>query len=135
MPGISRFKTYVNRLADGGGMSGDETDRHGKEPIRGQRKFLVIRPGWRSQEVTDWLRVIDDLYTVHRFSHDGRASRGNWVRQRIDSGRVDWDRFPVSGLPENFYDPVWLCGLSQAERDRLAVQPKASLEHSTEVLE
>ena len=116
-------------------MSGDETDRHGKEPIRGQRKFLVIRPGWRSQEVTDWLRVIDDLYTVHRFSHDGRASRGNWVPQRIDSGRVDWDRFPVSGLPENFYDPVWLCGLSQAERDRLAVQPKASLEHSTEVLE
>lgn len=116
-------------------MSGDETDRRGKEPIRGQRKFLVARPGWRSQEVTKWLRVIDDLYTVHRFSLDGRASRGNWVRQRIDSGRVDLDRFPVSGLPENFYDPAWLRGLSQTERDHLEMQPGVSLEHSVKVLE
>ena len=116
-------------------MSGDETDRRGKEPIRGQRKFLVVRPGWRSQEVTDWLRVIDDLYTVHRFSHDGRASRGNWVRQRIDSGGVDWDRFPVRGLLENFYDPTWLCQLSQEEKDRLEMQPKVGLEHSAEVLQ
>lgn len=116
-------------------MSGDETDRCGREPIRGQRKFLVVRPGWRSQQVTKWLRVIDNLYAVHRFSLDGRASRGNWVRHRIDSERVDWDRLPVSGLPENFYDPAWLRGLSQEERDRLEVEPMVSLEHSAEVLE
>ena len=115
-------------------MSGDETDRCGREPIRGQRKFLVVRPGWRSQEVTGWLRVIDDLYTVRRFSLNGRASRGNWARQRIDSETVDWAQFPVRGLPENFYDSAWLEGLSQAERDELEVQPRISLEHSGEVL-
>lgn len=135
VPGVSQFKVYVNQLADGGGMSGDESDRHGMEPIRGQRKFIVARPGWRSQEVTDWLRVIDNLYMVHRFKHDGRASQGNWVRQRIDSGRVDSNRLPVGGLPENFYDPAWLCGLSREERDHLAVQPRTSLKHSAEVLE
>ena len=116
-------------------MSGDETDRCGTQPITGQRKFLVVRPGWRSQEVTKWLRVIDNLYAIHRFSADGRASRGNWVRHRIDSGKVDSDQLPVSGLPENFYDPAWLQGLSQEERNYLDVQPRVGLGHSVEVLE
>jgi len=115
-------------------MSGDETDRCGRHPIRGQRKFMVVRPYWRSQEVTKWLRVIDNLYMVYRFSSNGRASRGNWVRQRIDSGRVDPDLFPVTGLPENFYDEEWLRGLSQEEMDRLEVQPGVNLEHSAKVL-
>jgi hypothetical protein len=115
-------------------MSGDETDRRGKQPIRGQRKFLVVRPHWRSHEVTKWLRVIDNIYTVRRFSSNGRASRGNWVRQRIDSGRVDRNRFPVVGLPENFYDKEWLRCLSQEEIDHLEVQPRISLEHSARVL-
>ena len=134
-PDVAPFTTFVDRLANEGGMSGDETDRCGRQPIRGQRKFLVVRPGWRSKEVTDWLRVIDNLYTIHRFSVEGRASRGNWVRQRIDSGRVDRDQFPVGGLPENFYDPAWLQGLSREEKDRLDIQPRVSLEHSAEVLE
>lgn len=133
-PSVSGFSTYVNRLADEGGMSGDETDHCGRQPIRGQRKFLVQRLGWRSKEVTTWLRVIDALYMTHRFSLKGRASRGNWVRQRIDSGEVDWSRFPVSGLPENFYDPAWLRGLSQDKRNKLDVQPPVSLEYSAEVL-
>lgn len=134
MPCVSPFKAYVDRLADEDGMSGDETDRCGRQPIRGQRKFLVVRPHWRSQEVTKWLRVIDNLYTVYRFSSNGRASRGNWVRQRIDSGRVDQDRLPVTGLPENFYDEEWLQGLSQEETYRLGIQPNIDLKHSTEAL-
>jgi len=134
VPDVSPFTAYVNRLADEGGMSGDETDPYGSQPIRGQRKFLVVRPGWRSQEVTKWLRVIDSLYATHRFSADGRASRGNWVRHRIDSGKVDSDRLPVGGLPENFYDPVWLRDLSQEERNDLDVQPGVNLNHSVEVL-
>lgn len=114
-------------------MSGDETDHCGKQPIAGQRKFLVVRPGWRSQEVTRWLRVIDGLYTIHRFSLDGRATCGNWVRHRIDSDRVSWDTLPVSGLPENFYDSTWLEGLSERERDSLEVQRPVDLKHSAEV--
>ena len=115
-------------------MSGDETDRHGEQPIAGQRKFFVVRPGWRSQEVTRWLRVIDNLYTVHRFSVDGRATRGNWVWHRIDSDRVDRDRPPISGLPVNFYDASWLKGLSEGERDSLDMGPPVDLNHSAEVL-
>lgn len=133
-PDVSRFKTYVDKLADEGGMSGDETDHRGKQPATGQRKFFVARPGWRSQEVTDWLRVIDALYMDHRFSPNGRATRGNWVRHRLDSDRVDRGRQPVKGLPENFYDRAWLQGISRGERDALEMQPAVSLEHSAEVL-
>jgi hypothetical protein len=115
-------------------MSGDETDRRGERPIVGQRKFFVVRPGWRAQEVTRWLRVVDDLYMIRRFSLDGRATRGNWVRHRMDSDRVTWDSSPVSGLPENFYDSSWLKGLSGEERDSLEMQPPVDLNHSAEVL-
>lgn len=133
-PHVSRFKTYVNRLADEDGMSGDETDHRGKQAIVGQRKFFVVRPAWRSQEVTDWLRVIDALYACHRFSTDGRATRGNWVRHRIDSDRVDRSKRPIRGLPKNFYDRAWLEGLPQEERDSLAIQSAETLDHSVEVL-
>jgi len=132
-PEVSRFKTYVDQLAEGG-MSGDETDHRGEQPIAGQRKFFVVRPGWRSPEVTRWLRVIDGLYTIHRFSLNGRATRGNWVRHRMDSDRTAWDKLPVSGLPENFYDASWLQGLSDEERDSLGIQPPVDLNHSAGVL-
>lgn len=133
-PSVSRFRVYINRLSDEGGMSGDETDHRGRYPISGQRKFFVARPGWRSREVTKWLRVIDALYTHHRFSSDGRATRGNWVRHRVDSDKVDRTRQPVRGLPENFYDSAWLQGLPQEERDSLEIRPAENLDHPIEVV-
>lgn len=132
-PGLARFRDYVDKLADGGGMSGDETDYCGTTPTGGQRKFLVVHPQWRSKEVTNWLRTIDKVYVRHRFSQDGRASRGNWVRQRVDSGRSDNGCRPVSGLPKNFYDGTWLRTLSERARAELRMQPEISLKHSSTI--
>lgn len=132
-PELAQFQDYIDQLADGGGMSGDETDHRGTMPTKGQRKFLVVHPGWRSTEVTKWLQTIDKVYVHHRFSEDGRASRGNWVRQRVDSGRFDGGCRPVSGLPKNFYDIAWLRTLSEKARVGLRIQPEVSLEHSSAV--
>jgi hypothetical protein len=132
-PDLSHFRYYVDKLAESDGMSGDETDHCGIRPIRGQRKFFVIRPEWRSKDVTKWLRAIDKVYVYHRFSKDGRASRGNWVRQRIDSGRLDSTRRAVPGLPKNFYDATWLESLSNAARVELRIQPEISLRYSPTV--
>ena len=132
-PDLSHFRCYVDKLAEGDGMSGDETDHRGTQPIKGQRKYFVVRPEWRSRDVTRWLRIIDEVYVYHRFSEDGRASRGNWVRQRIDSGRFDGARRPVSGLPKNFYDAAWLETLSNKARAELQMQPEISLRHSPTV--
>ena len=132
-PDLSRFRCYVDKLAGGDGMSGDETDHCGTQQIKGQRKFFVVRPEWRSMDVTRWLRTIDNVYIYRRFSENGRASRGNWVRQRIDSGRLDRVRRPVSGLPENFYDAAWLGTLSSKARAELEIQPEISLRHSSAI--
>lgn len=132
-PELARFRDYVDQLADGGGMSGDETDHCGTAPTRGQRKFFIVHPKWRSREVTDWLRTIDKVYVHYRFSQDGRASRGNWVRQRVDSGRSDSGCQPVPGLPGNFYDTTWVRTLSGKARAELGMQPDISLKHSSAI--
>ena len=57
----------------------------------------------------------------------------NWVRQRVDSGRVDSGCRAVCGLPKNFYDVAWLQTLSSKARADLRMQPEISLEHSPAV--
>lgn len=116
-------------------MSGDESDCPGERRTREHRRFFVVSPAWRSPEVVSWLRVIDGAYLDSRFSGDGRASRGNWVRSRVRSSRVDHSRPPVVGLPKNFYDEEWLSRLSQEEREALEVQEEISLEHDPDLVE
>ena len=111
-------------------MSGDESDRPEERGTKEHRKFFVVRPAWRSPEVTPWLRVIDDTHLDSRFSESGRASRGNWVCHRVHSRRVDHMRPPVIGLPRNFYDEEWLGRLSQIELEALEMQGGISLEHN-----
>lgn len=114
-------------------MSGDESEVSGAS--REHRRFFVVRPAWRSPKVTPWLQVIDAVHLDSRFSESGRASRGNWVRHRVRSGRVDHVRPPVIGLPKNFYDEEWLGGLSQTELEALEVQEEVSLEHDPNLME
>lgn len=116
-------------------MSGDESDHSEERQRRKHRKFFVVRPAWRSPEVAQWLQVIDDAYIDSRFSQSGRASRGNWVRRRVRSGRVDRTRLPVIGLPRNFYDEEWLEHLSQTELEALRMQGEVSLEHDPSLVE
>ena len=134
MPELAVFSKYVDQLA-AGGMSGDESDRSEERQTREHRKFFVVRPAWRSPEVTHWLRVIDDVHLDSRFSESGRASRGNWVRHRVPSSRVDHMRPPVIGLPKNFYDEEWLGNLSQMESEALEMQEGVSLEHDSGLVE
>lgn len=110
-------------------MSGDESEASETNRSRGHRRFFVVRPAWRSPKVTPWLQVIDDVHLESRFSESGRASRGNWVRHRVRSGKVDHARPPVIGLPRNFYDEEWLGGLSRTELEALEMQEEVSLEH------
>ena len=137
--GLRKFERYVHTLADSGGMSGDESDRNADKTDnlntkRRDKKYSVVRPIWRSQEVTRWLHVMDLVYVSHRFAADGRATKGNWVRDRVRSTRVDRDSKPIPGLPHNFYDLGWLRSLTPKERKALAVREAIDLSHSDEVV-
>lgn len=134
MPALTAFAKYVDQLA-AGGMSGDESEHSEERQSRENRKFFVVRPAWRSPEVDPWLQVIDNTYLGSRFSDSGRASRGNWVRHRVRSGRLDYARPPVIGLPKNFYDEEWLGHLSQLELEALGMQEEVSLEHDPSLVE
>ncbi len=94
-------------------MSGDESDHSG-----GHRRYVVRKLNWRSDEVTDVLRVLDALALVSHWTRDGRPRPGKFPHVRIDSNRVE-KRDPVPNLPRNFYRPEWIKTLDKYERRKL----------------
>ena len=130
---MKRFKKYVDILDHGGGMSEDEP---GWRPAskKAPKEYLVVRPVWRSQEVTNWLRVIDNVYLARRFTPDGRVTRGSWLRNRKQSSKVDHTAVPIEGLPANFYDKEWLGSLSHRDKRRLKMGEAIDLTHTKEMI-
>jgi hypothetical protein len=136
MEELARFSKYVARLADEGGMSGDESDHHTPNHRCGNdRQYLRVRPVWRAPAISSWLLIIDRVYISLRFQPDGRPTRGNWVRFRLPSDLVNKSAIPVKGLPENFYDQKWLATLTERERKKLKVKKTISLAHAPEIIE
>ena len=112
-------------------MSGDESDR---DPSKTDKKYSVVQPIWRSQEVTEWLHVMDLVYVGRRFAADERATKGNWIRDRVRSTRVDRSSKPIPGLPHNFYDRGWFGSLTTKEKRALRVCEAIDLSHSEEIV-
>lgn len=132
---MGRFKKYIDILAEGGGMSDDEPDPRSTTARAGEsRNYFVIRPVWRSREVTSWLRVMDQVYLYHRFAADGRATRGKWARNRLQSNKVDRAGQATKGLPANFYDKDWLASLSSKSRRRLDIKEAIDLTHTEQMM-
>lgn len=132
---MGRFREYVDILAEGGGMSDDEPDpRSTTARTKESGKYFVIRPAWRSLEVTNWLRVMDRIYLYHRFAADGRATRGKWTQNRVQSNKVDRAGQAIKGLPANFYDKDWLASLSPKKKRRLNIKGAINLTHTEEML-
>ena len=78
---------------------------------------------------------MDLIYVSSRFAADGRATKGNWVRDRVRSSRVDRDSKPIPGLPHNFYDQTWLRTLTPKDRKTLRVREAIDLSHSEEIIQ
>ena len=130
---MTRFEKYIDMLDQGGGMSEDEPDwrsASGKVPA----SYFVARPAWRSAEVTSWLQVIDNVYLAFRFTTDGRVTPGNWVRNRVRSGRVNQASVPITGLPVNFYDKEWLKSLPPKKKRGLRATEAVDLSHTEEMI-
>ena len=130
---MARFEKYIEILDRGGGMSEDEPDwRSASGKIA--NSYIVVRPAWRSEEITSWLQVIDNVYLARRFTADGRVTPGNWIRNRVRSGRVDRTAVPIKGLPVNFYDKEWLMSLPPKKRRALRVGEASDLTHTKEMI-
>ena len=104
IPDLKKHQHLIQGLGVDG-MSSDEEDyvegnsrthRHPSNP-----NYHVLTPRWRSQELTDFLHVIDSLYILFR-RLDSSRHRGNWPRpRRYDalnptfSPKRSW-RWPIS---------------------------------------
>ena len=130
---MAKFEKYIDILDRGGGISEDEPDWRsatGKIPSN----YFVVRPVWRSEEVSSWLQVIDNVYLARRFSADGRVTPGNWVRNRVRCGKIDQMAAPIKGLPVNFYDKEWLTSLPPKKRRALRIGETSDLTHTSEMI-
>ena len=136
--GCSRFE-QLDHLAQpigilgSDGMSDDESD-HDNGPRTGNRTFTVTSVWWRSKnpQFMAILELFDLLYMSTKFKRDGTPHPGNWprVRIRVDDRQPQNQGKPVPGLPENFYDNLWLQELRALDPtaiDRLMIQPAINL--------
>ncbi|KZT02933.1 uncharacterized protein LAESUDRAFT_660664, partial [Laetiporus sulphureus 93-53] len=126
---LARFQDLWDRIPHTA-MSGDESDHS-----RGKVRYVVTRMSWRSAEFETWLKVFDWMHLSSRFTVDGKPKRGAFPRyRRRGSRRCDQFGKPVSGLPRNCYDAIWLAGLDEEERLSLEIQPAIDLTHSETVM-
>ncbi|KAI0324605.1 hypothetical protein GY45DRAFT_1262515 [Cubamyces sp. BRFM 1775] len=113
---------WIFSVLEAAHMSGDETDGPKKKhpPV-----FRIIIANWQSQELINFLRMLDAMYREdwenpkHR-----RAMGGNPPRVRVmpppgEGGKVS-GLAPV-GLPRNFYNREWLDSLPAYARKELEI--------------
>ncbi|KAI0324444.1 hypothetical protein GY45DRAFT_1262849 [Cubamyces sp. BRFM 1775] len=84
--------------------------------------YYILKKRWRHPELTMWLRVFDAVYRKIRVSETNRATRGAPVHWRHVTNRYDNERAAVPCLPKNAYNPDWLNGLHEMDREDLAAR-------------
>lgn len=105
------------------GTSEDESEHYSSDDDR-RRTYWIIPLEWRSKELIELLRVLDDLHLISRLKDAGKQMQGNLPRYRKlrPSARGDPKARAVVGLPRNFYDAEWLNNLSDWERRKLRIR-------------
>jgi hypothetical protein len=102
-------------------LSEDESDHENGADL-GRSRYAIVQEAWRSEDLVKWLRTIDLLAFGEKWAGRNVARRGNSRRLRIHSA-LSKDAEPVSGLPENCYEPNWLSSLNELDRKVLNIQP------------
>jgi hypothetical protein len=91
------------------GVSSDESDN--------EDDYIRVSPGWRSEQLAQFLWSLDEEIARHRTAKVGqRRRRGNKARRRVFSALVNNDTLGPPGLPRNCYDEDWLNNLRPHER-------------------
>lgn len=101
-----------------GGMSEDDSGDENSRNRNRERTFVVRILDWRSDRLEPYLDHID--YAKQPINAFGRLTPGNVPRKRVRQvGGKILRLQAVSGLPRNFYDDMWMAGLSAADRSAL----------------
>lgn len=119
--GSDIFWTFLANMIASLGLGGMSEDDSGDENSRNrnrERTFVVRILDWRSDRLEPYLDHID--YAKQPINAFGRLTPGNVPRKRVRQvGGKILRLQAVSGLPRNFYDDMWMAGLSAADRSAL----------------
>ncbi|KAJ3551266.1 hypothetical protein NM688_g4804 [Phlebia brevispora] len=117
-PALARHEEILRRLGVNG-MSSDESDT-GAQPVQ----YRITTPRWRHPAIRPFLQVLDDLYTLFRLQGGFSNSRQGSIHRHRVPANIQSDGHPVSGLPQNAYNPEWLGSQASFVQGQLAPQPQ-----------
>lgn len=129
-PGL-RHHTQMLKYLGVDGMSSDDSD-HGV--ATGVPQYRIVKKSWRHPSLAPWLRVFDALHRHSRFRPVRRTTRGAQAHIRLLGNRVDSSRAAVPQLCQNAYNPTWLDGLNEFDREDLQMDANLyNFSHSPEI--
>lgn len=107
------------------GVDGGSSDESDPEP--GSKNVIVRERPWRSQVIKRIVMVLDGFKP--KYTGLGRHTPGNpgRPRERREGGPYCSQDIELKGLPENYYDQLWLNSLSQLRREWLGIAPQKPL--------
>ena len=107
------------------GIDGGSLDESDCEP--NSKKIFVRERTWRNPRIKAINRKLDEFKPKR--TGLGRLLPGNpgRPRERREGGQHVSKDIGLRGLPENYYDPIWLNSLSPIMRKGLGVKPSKPL--------
>ncbi|KAG9087104.1 hypothetical protein FRC06_002727 [Ceratobasidium sp. 370] len=108
IPALRRYGRLIQTLGIDGTSSDEDTTRPGVYSVRRKPQL--------SSRVQNLKRQLDQAYAIH---FKGPGTKGNQLRQRIDSGLVSTALFKIKGLPVSCMDQAWLATLPDVRKDML----------------
>ncbi len=128
MPGLIHHTSILRYL--GLAAASDDESEPESEP-EGEHQYRVVGTHWRSDELTSWLRALDEVYNSIRTNR--RSVSRIRIPPRPEAPKSN--KTPPSGLPRNFFGSDYLNDLPKLELDGLSVRDEVyPLEHADEVI-
>ncbi|KAJ3901583.1 hypothetical protein F5879DRAFT_782812, partial [Lentinula edodes] len=93
------------------GVAGMSSDEEEPDMDEASMCYNIKEPCWRSQQLKNWVRLLDYCHLEGRSSFEGPQfgfTRGAAPRLRMDNNDKSSKSRYVVGLPANFYDAEWL---------------------------
>ncbi|KAF8829840.1 hypothetical protein HHX47_DHR2000309 [Lentinula edodes] len=93
------------------GVAGMSSDEEEPDMDEASMCYNIKEPCWRSQQLKNWVRLLDYCHLEGRTSLEGPQfgfTRGAAPRFRVDNNDKSSKSRYVVGLPANFYDAEWL---------------------------
>ncbi|KAJ3870576.1 hypothetical protein F5051DRAFT_341811 [Lentinula edodes] len=93
------------------GVAGMSSDEEEPDMDEATMCYNIKEPCWRSQQLKNWVRLLDYCHLEGRTSLEGPQfgfTRGAAPRLRVDNNDKSSKSRYVVGLPANFYDAEWL---------------------------